>query len=87
MISSHPAPRCGVLYEYINVTTYPSARDFLGRQVAIKEDQEVVILDYVGRPWSFVKTKTWEIYDVYEILAEGYICHIFSFNLEAIESE
>ena len=87
MISFHPGNSCGVLYEYINIASYPSSRDFLGRQVSIKEDQEVVVLDYVGRPWSFVKTENWEMYDVYEILADGYICHIFSYNLEKINNE
>ena len=86
-ISFHPGSSCGVLYEYINIASYPSSRDFLGRQVSVKEGQEVVILDYVGRPWSFIETSTWELYDVYEVLADGYICHIFSYNLEEIKDE
>ena len=84
MICSHPAPSWGVIYEYINISSYPSSRDFLGRQIPVKESQEVVVLDYIGRPWSFIDTETWEFYDVYEILVDGYICHIFSFNLERI---
>ena len=87
MISYHPGSQHGVLYEYINIASYPSSRDFLGREVSIKEDQEVVILDYVGRPFRFLETINWELYDVYEILADGYICHIFSFNLEKIDNE
>ncbi len=86
-ITFHPGADCGVLYEYINIATYPSSRDFLGRQVSVRENQEVVILDYVGRPWSFLETRNWELYDVYEVLADGYICHIFSYNLEKIENE
>ncbi|MDB4337543.1 hypothetical protein OAA09_00835 [bacterium] len=80
----HPSPKCGVIYEYINIASYPSSRDFLGRPTAIKENQEVVILSLVGRPFRFKSDDRWELYDVYEILVEGYICHIFSYNLEKI---
>jgi hypothetical protein len=79
----HPSPTMGVLYEYINLQSYPSANDFLGREIAVSDGQECIILNYCGRPWTIIETMQWEIYDVYEVLIDGYTCYIFSFNLEA----
>jgi hypothetical protein len=83
----HPSPSMGVLYEHINIQTYPSARDFLGQQISVSDEQECIILNYFGRPMQITETVEWEQYDVYEVLVDGYTCHIFSFNLEAIDDK
>ena len=82
-ISSHPNPMYGTLHEYINIQTYPSSRDFLGRSIAVRHDQEAVIVKFVGKPFNLA-TACDSTYDIYEILVNGYICHVFGHNLELI---
>ena len=82
-ISAHPNPMYGTLHEYINIQTYPSSRDFLGENVAVRHDQEAVIVKFIGKPFSLM-TASDDTYNVYEILVNGYTCHVFGHNLELI---
>ena len=82
-ISVHPNPMYGTLHEYINIQTYPSSRDFLGRHIAVRHDQEAVIVKFVGKPLSLI-TASDTTYNIYEILVNGYICHVFEHNLELV---
>ena len=81
------APAAGVLYESINLQSYPSASDFRGQQTVVNDGQECIVLKFIGRPMTIIETNTWDHYDVYEILVNGYTCHIFSFNLESIDDK
>ena len=79
----HPNPMYGALYEYINIQTYPSSRDFLGRSVAVKHNQEAMILKYVGRPLT-LQNPAYSDYDIYEVLVDGYTCYVFNYNIEPV---
>ena len=82
-ISAHPNPMYGTLHEYINIQSYPSSRDFLGRNIAVRHDQEAVIVKFVGKPFNLATARD-DTYSVYEILVNGYICHVFAYNLEVV---
>lgn len=82
-LSAHPNPMYGILHEYVNIQTYPSSRDFLGLNIPVKHDQEAVIVKFIGKPFNLA-TASDEIYNVYEILVNGYTCHVFGHNLELV---
>lgn len=75
-----------VFYENINLSTYPSCNDFLGRQTVVRHGDLATVLSYQGHPWQFQQSPIWDCYDVYEVLINGNICHAFKHNLELIEA-
>lgn len=73
-----------ILYENINLATYPSCNDFLGRQTVVRHGDLATVLSYQGHPWQFQNSPRWDCYDVYEVLINGNICHAFMHSLEPI---
>ena len=85
VISSHPAPMMGTLHEYINLQTYPSWNDFLGKPIAVRHGDTVTILAVLGRPFRINPSEEWKIYDVYEVLFGKHICQVFRYNLKELD--
>ena len=69
------------LFEKIKLDSYPSCNDFFGYKVAVNEGDVAVIVKYVGRPFRVKQDPAWFQYDIYEIVAQGKLCHAFRQNL------
>ena len=74
------------LFQKIDIFTYPSSRDFFGKNIIIKEDDIAIIIKYSGRPASIKKDPEWFCYDVYQILVRGFLGEIFYQNLSVLKS-
>jgi len=72
------------LYEEINLKSYPSCKDFLGRKTAVRVGDVGTIIRYIGRPEKVSINPTWFQYDIYETLINGNICQVFRHNLTPI---
>ena len=70
-----------LIFEMIDVVTFPSFNDFLGKSSLVKEGDLLTIIDYVGRPHQISKDTKWFKYDIYNVLAEGQVRQIFSQNI------
>lgn len=71
-----------VLYENINIESYPSCNDFFGKYTKVQHNNPAIILDIVGRPFKISTKKNWECYDIYKIqLESGEVREVFKFNL------
>ena len=73
-------PRSGssvILYENIDLSTFPSYKDFKGYSKKFR-DETFLVVSKVGRPMSFSKFEQWEMYEVYEILYCSLTFHCFS---------
>ena len=70
----------GTIYEKIQLSTFPSHNDFVGKISVVTHGQYATILSYVGRPHQIRPGLSQEIYDVYEILIDGEIRQIFYQN-------
>jgi len=69
------------LSEWVNLSAYPSFRDFEGKDVICQPDQIATVVKSVGRPHSITwHSNNWR-YDVYEILVAGQLAQIFANNL------
>ena len=73
--------------EFIDLATYPSFNDFLGKKYEVDKNTVCTILKYVGRPYKISRDPTWFEYDVYEVLVNGNICQIFKQNLKPIKKQ
>ena len=73
------------LFEFIDLVTYPSFNDFLGKEYEVDKNTVCTVLQYIGRPFKISKDPSWFEYDVYEILVSGNICQVFKQNLESIK--
>ena len=71
----------GYLYNKIDLSTYPSSRDFIGNKIQIFENDAAIVLKYIGRPEIVVRDPIWFRYDVYSILCCGFIGQIFRQNI------
>ncbi len=86
MCTTRAAPdNCIVVTETIDLESYPSCRDFLGKEVVCSSGQTATIVSYLGRPWRIRNTKNFCEYDIYEVLVNNTICNIFSVNLLPID--
>lgn len=74
----------GILYEKIDLLSYPSCNDFFGKQTVVRHGDLATVLSFKGRPFQFHTTSRWDCYDVYEILINGNVCQVFRYNLEPI---
>ena len=83
-LGSHLSKRHAVVYEHINLQSYPSCNDFFGKSTVIEDGVQGIVIEKIGRPESIIQSKCWEQYDVYAVLFDGYTCHIFGHNLEHI---
>ena len=73
-----------VLYEEINLFSFPSFDDFFGRKIAVEDGDVGTVNKYVGRPIQISKDPKWFAYDVYEILIHGTFVKIFRENLRTL---
>ena len=74
-----------VLYERIDLDTFPSFSDFYGRKTRVKENEIATIHKIIGRPWRICKDPEWFYYDVYEILIHGLLVSVFRQNLKTVK--
>jgi hypothetical protein len=70
-----------ILYETVNLATYPSCKDFLGERVKVKEGDTATVIRFIGRPEKIRSGSAWSRYDVYEIMLHGKLCHAFRQNI------
>jgi hypothetical protein len=73
-----------VLYQYVDMVTYPSANDFHGESYKIDIDSVGTVICHVGRPMQISRDPTWCQFDLYEIMIQGKIVQVFRQNLEPI---
>ena len=60
-----------LVYEKIDLFSYPSCDDFKGKSSSVKDGDIVIILRYIGRPEKVVRDPKWFQYDIYEVLIPG----------------
>jgi len=68
--------------EFINLESYPSWNDFAGEESIICEGDIASVIRFVGRPFRINHEKTWDLFDVYEILFKGSKRQVFRCNLQ-----
>ena len=73
-----------LLYQYVDLNTYPSASDFYGDSYPIPLGEIGTILSYVGRPKRISRDPRWCKFDLYDVLLSGKIVQVFRQNLEPI---
>ena len=76
-----------ILFEWIDLSSFPSFNDFFGETTVVSHGDLVTIISYVGRPGQIRKDTAWFKYDVYEILVDNQVRHIFKQNLEPVAEE
>jgi hypothetical protein len=69
------------LYEKIDLSSYPSCRDFFGEVTNVSPDDLATVIKFVGRPRQISAGDKWYPYDVYEILIDGKVCQVFRNNI------
>ena len=77
---------CLTLYEKIDIKSYPGWNDFHGNSITVPDGTYATILRYIGRPYQISEADKWLMYDVYEVLVDMRVCHIFRFNLQPVNS-
>ena len=78
---------CIIVYEIIDLETYPSHSDFRGDQTVCQPNQAATVMSFLGRPWRINTTDTFQEYDVYEVLVNKSICHMFAANLLSLHDD
>jgi len=73
-----------LLYEEIDLYSFPSFNDFFGRQILVEDGDIGTINKYVGRPTQISRDPQWFSYDVYEILIHGTFVKIFRENIKPL---
>ena len=87
MCTARAAPNnCIIVTETVDMESYPSCQDFLGKKIECASGQLGTIVSYSGRPWKIRKSAQFSDYDVYGVLINGTVCDIFSVNLMPINS-
>ena len=74
-----------LVFEEIDIFSFPSFRDFLGKSSIVRDNDVVTIIRYIGRPHQISKDTPWFKYDIYEILVDGQIRQIFSQNISSVK--
>ena len=71
------------IFQKIDISTFPSCRDFKGPITKVKHGSYGLVLRKVGRPSTMVTDDPrWEMYDVYEVLTTQFTKRqIFKFNI------
>ena len=72
------------LYENVDLSSYPSMRDFSGRSFAFDIDSVGIVVKFVGRPVKIKRDPDWCEFDLYEVLIGGKIVQMFRQNMEPI---
>ena len=70
-----------ILYETVDLATYPSCKDFLGERVKVQEGDMATVIRLIGRPEKIRAGPAWSRYDIYEIMIHGKLCHAFRQNI------
>ena len=86
MCAHHDGPLSSRLFQNIDIFTYPSSRDFFGKNIIVRENDIALVVKYSGRPISIKKDPEWFCYDVYQILVKGFLGEIFYQNLSVLKS-
>jgi len=76
-----------VLFEMIDLTTFPSFNDFFGDTTIVSHGALVTIISYVGRPRQISKDTPWFKYDIYEVLVDNQVRQVFKQNIEPVVEE
>ena len=76
-----------VLFEMIDLMTFPSFNDFFGDTTIVNHGDLVTVISHVGRPEQISRDTQWFKYDVYEILVDNQVRQVFNQNLESIAEE
>ena len=73
-----------LIFEEIDIFSFPSFKDFLGKSSIVRDGDLVTIIKYIGRPYQISRDTAWFKYDIYEILADGQIRQVFSQNISRV---
>ncbi len=73
------------LYEKIDLSTFPSYRDFKGYSKNF-EGETFLVIKKKGRPWSFKLGEKWSMYDVYQVMYCNTTFDCFEHCLKKIEN-
>jgi hypothetical protein len=85
--TARPAPdQCIWVTERIDLESYPSWKDFLGKEVLCQPHQTATIVSFLGRPFQIQVSAGWE-YDVYEVLVNKAVCQMFAVNLDRLTDD
>ena len=76
-----------LLFEMIDLTTFPSFNDFFGKTTVVSHGDLVTIIAYTGRPQQISGDTPWFKYDIYEILVDNQVRQVFSQNIETVIEE
>jgi len=83
-LSLSPTTKHGIiLYEEIDLLSFPSYRDFKGYNKTFNKEI-LLVVSIKGRPHSFNREKHWDIYNVYQLLHNGKTYECFSYCLESL---
>jgi len=74
-----------MIYEKIDLMGWPSHDDFKGHSERLRCGDIVLVLGYVGRPFTCTHRKEDSEYDVYEIFTKGRRLQVMRWNLELPE--
>ena len=73
---------CDVLYQFIDLNSWPSWNDFTGDITVVHEGDLATIMRFIGKPIRIDPKDSWHAYDVYEILIQGNLRQVFRCNLD-----
>jgi len=74
-----------LIFDEIDIYSYPSFSDFLGTSIIVKEGETGTIIKYIGRPFKIQRDTAWFQYDIYEILIKNTVKQIFKQNICVIK--
>jgi hypothetical protein len=70
-----------ILFEEIDLGSYPGYNDFHGKPMVVEDGEVATILRYMGRPLQISGGDKWVSYDIYEILINNHVYQVFGHNL------
>ena len=70
-----------ILYEKIDLNSYPSYKDFKGYS-KVFNNETLLVISKRGRPRSFNGRSCWHIYDVYCLMYENKTYECFSYCIQ-----
>jgi len=80
-------PNQMLLYERIDLESFPSFNDFFGKVTVVRDGDHAVVLEYVGRPFKVGDNIEWFEYDVYKIMTKGGdIRNVFKQNIISLSA-
>ena len=77
---------CIIVTELIDLETFPSWKDYHGKEVRCQPGQTATILSFMGKPLQ-IQPSAGEEYEVYEVLVHETVCQMFATNLSSLEAE